>query len=155
MDLVPNTCKTWRLKKVLAQAYPCFKDAKFLLVGTYDDTILHQIDQLALEAMERGFFRVESPLYRCSYKHCERYQADYRNARPVRVTIFSSCTTQLKRFQSYALGCWGKDAYVDKYNLPTSPKIGECHPVPDSTKFYTDANAIADVSHLVSLTLLY
>lgn len=43
----------------------------------------------------------------------------------------------------YALGCWSTDAYVAKYNLPTTDcSIG----VPDSSTFYTNENAIADVS---------
>lgn len=43
----------------------------------------------------------------------------------------------------YALGCWSTDAYVAKYNLP----ITDCSSgVPDSSIFYTNENAIADVS---------
>lgn len=43
----------------------------------------------------------------------------------------------------YALGCWSTDAYVAKYNLPTT----DCSSgVPDSSIFYTNENAIADVS---------
>ena len=41
----------------------------------------------------------------------------------------------------YALGCWTKDAYVQKYNLPDTG----CNGVPDSSTFYTDSGAIADV----------
>lgn len=41
----------------------------------------------------------------------------------------------------YALGCWGTDAYVNKYNLPTT----NCQSgVPDSSIFYTNTNAIND-----------
>ena len=43
----------------------------------------------------------------------------------------------------YSLGCWGTDAYVAKYNLP---KTNCLDGVPDSTIFYTNANAIKDVS---------
>ena len=42
----------------------------------------------------------------------------------------------------YSLGCWGRDAYVSKYNLPTT----NCEDgVPDSSIFYTNQNAINDV----------
>ncbi|TFK75578.1 glycoside hydrolase family 5 protein [Pluteus cervinus] len=41
----------------------------------------------------------------------------------------------------YALGCWGTDAYVAKYRLPTT---GCVNGVPDSSTFYTNTNAIAD-----------
>ncbi|PFH51190.1 glycoside hydrolase family 5 protein [Amanita thiersii Skay4041] len=41
----------------------------------------------------------------------------------------------------YALGCWDRDAYVSKYSLPTTDCISG---VPDSSKFYTNTNAIAD-----------
>ncbi|KAL4253208.1 glycosyl hydrolase 5 (cellulase A) family protein [Abortiporus biennis] len=41
----------------------------------------------------------------------------------------------------YSLGCWGTDAYVKKYNLPTT----NCQDgVPDSSIFYTNQNAIND-----------
>lgn len=41
----------------------------------------------------------------------------------------------------YSLGCWATDAYVGKYNLPTT----NCeHGVPDSSIFYTNSDAIAD-----------
>ncbi|KAF9531071.1 glycoside hydrolase family 5 protein [Crepidotus variabilis] len=41
----------------------------------------------------------------------------------------------------YSLGCWGTDAYVAKYKLPTT----NCqNGVPDSSIFYTNSNAIAD-----------
>jgi hypothetical protein len=43
---------------------------------------------------------------------------------------------------SYALGCWDTDAYVAKYNLPVTNCVDG---VPDSSIFYTDSNAIADV----------
>jgi len=43
----------------------------------------------------------------------------------------------------YSLGCWGTDAYVAKYQLPTT---GCVNGVPDSSTFYTNKNAIADVS---------
>ena len=44
----------------------------------------------------------------------------------------------------YALGCWSTDAYVAKYSLPTT----DCSDgVPDSSVFYTNTNAIADVSN--------
>ena len=47
----------------------------------------------------------------------------------------------------YSLGCWGRDAYVSKYNLPTT----NCqNGVPDSSIFYTNQNAITDVRSLHS-----
>lgn len=60
--------------------------------------------------------------------------------------ITSFCDVQVCRVCRYALGCWDRDAYVSKYDLPTT----DCTDgVPDSTIFYTNSNAIADVSILV------
>ncbi|CAL1710284.1 unnamed protein product [Somion occarium] len=43
----------------------------------------------------------------------------------------------------YSLGCWGTNAYVAKYSLPTT----NCQDgVPDSTVFYTNADAIRHVN---------
>lgn len=42
----------------------------------------------------------------------------------------------------YALGCWQTDAYVHKYGLPVSTDCAT--QVPDSSEFYTNANATAD-----------
>lgn len=51
----------------------------------------------------------------------------------------------------YSLGCWGTDAYVKKYNLPVT---GCTNGVPDSSTFYTNSNAIADVRELKFFVLL-
>ncbi|KAF8152990.1 glycoside hydrolase family 5 protein [Crassisporium funariophilum] len=80
-------------------------DLETVAVGSYDDTILRQIDQLAVEA----------------------------RARNIKLVI--------AMHDRYALGCWDTDAYVAKYKLPVT---GCVNGVPDSTTFYTNANAIAD-----------
>ncbi|TFK31397.1 glycoside hydrolase family 5 protein [Crucibulum laeve] len=80
-------------------------DLETVSVGTYDDTILRKIDQLAVEA----------------------------HARDIKLVI--------AMHDRYALGCWDTDAYVAKYSLPVT---GCVNGVPDSSKFYTNANAIAD-----------
>ncbi|KIJ64683.1 glycoside hydrolase family 5 protein [Hydnomerulius pinastri MD-312] len=52
----------------------------------------------------------------------------------------------------YALGCWGTDAYVYKYNLP----VTNCaNGVPDSSVFYTNSNAIADYDNRLKHILNY
>ncbi|KAF8065048.1 glycoside hydrolase family 5 protein [Lyophyllum atratum] len=80
-------------------------DLETVAVGSYDDTILRQIDVLASEA----------------------------HARDIKLVI--------AMHDRYALGCWDTDAYVAKYGLPVT---GCVNGVPDSSKFYTNANAIAD-----------
>ncbi|KLO18932.1 glycoside hydrolase family 5 protein [Schizopora paradoxa] len=80
-------------------------DLETVAVGNYDDTILHLIDNLAVEA----------------------------HARDIKLVI--------AMHDRYSLGCWATDAYVAKYNLPTT----NCEDgVPDSSIFYTNSNAIAD-----------
>ncbi|KAJ3537618.1 hypothetical protein NM688_g6656 [Phlebia brevispora] len=52
----------------------------------------------------------------------------------------------------YALGCWSTDAYVAKYNLPTT----NCEDgVPDSSIFYTNQNAITDFDARLAHILNY
>ncbi|GLB39737.1 putative cellulase (glycosyl hydrolase family 5) [Lyophyllum shimeji] len=80
-------------------------DLETVAVGSYDDTILRQIDVLASEA----------------------------HARDIKLII--------AMHDRYALGCWDTDAYVAKYNLPVT---GCVNGVPDSSTFYTNANAISD-----------
>ncbi|KAG6810440.1 hypothetical protein H0H92_011859 [Tricholoma furcatifolium] len=52
----------------------------------------------------------------------------------------------------YALGCWGTDAYVAKYDLPTTDCVSG---VPDSSIFYTNASAIADYDNRLRHILNY
>jgi len=80
-------------------------DLETVSVGSYDDTILRMIDQLAVEA----------------------------HARDIKLVI--------AMHDRYALGCWDTDAYVAKYNLPTTNCVDG---VPDSSTFYTNTKAIAD-----------
>lgn len=70
-----------------------------------------------------------------------RYQDNHRHARPVCLPLRNSHFA-ISWARRYALGCWETDAYVAKYGLPAT---GCVNGVPDSSKFYTNAGAIADV----------
>ncbi|KAK7680329.1 hypothetical protein QCA50_016569 [Cerrena zonata] len=89
-------------------------DLETVAVGSYDVNILHQIDQLAMEA----------------------------HARDIKLVI--------AMHDRYSLGCWQTDAYVAKYNLPRTNCVDG---VPDSTTFYTNANAIKDFDNRLRFIL--
>lgn len=85
-------------------------------------------------------------MYNPMTAHCiSRYQARDCDARQVLQLLYVCFGFGLSNWYRYSLGCWATDAYVAKYDLPTT----NCEDgVPDSSIFYTNSNAIADVSYL-------
>ena len=109
-------------------------------VGSYDDTILRMIDQLAVEAHARGIDEVLMFIPKLTNSFC-RYKTCHCYARPVSWVSIVTEAFGLPN-SSYALGCWDTDAYVAKYKLPTTNCVDG---VPDSSTFYTNPSAVADV----------
>ncbi|KAF5022179.1 hypothetical protein F66182_5766 [Fusarium sp. NRRL 66182] len=100
-------------------------------VGVYDDTQLRAIDQLMVEANDRGTLSSSTLLRRL-------------------LTVFRpGIKLIIAMHDRYQLGCWGNDAYVDKYHLPAV----DCSNQPASANnvefWYSDRNCISDFENRI------